>query len=67
MIKQVVFVLLSVILLTSIFLQPLPVLASENAGQEAAEYLYELGLFRGTGYNSDGTPVFELDHCVLIR
>lgn len=61
MIKWVGFLFLSAILLSLTFLRPLPVSASENAGQEAAEYLYELGLFRGTGFNSDGTPVFELD------
>lgn len=29
--------------------------------QEAADYLYSLGLFRGTGSNPDGSPVYELE------
>ncbi|HPV01976.1 MAG TPA: S-layer homology domain-containing protein [Clostridiales bacterium] len=38
-----------------------PAMAAESDGQAAAEYLYELGLFRGTGTDSTGAPVFELD------
>ncbi len=37
-------------------------LAAEPTQQQiAAETLYKLGLFRGTGVNEDGTPKFELD------
>jgi len=36
-------------------------LAANKAAEEAAETLYELGLFRGTGTNADGTPIFDLD------
>lgn len=41
-----------------------PAFATETAtspAQEAANALYELGLFNGTGTNEDGTPIFELD------
>jgi len=37
-----------------------PALAAEDAADKAAQALYELGLFRGTGTNPDGTPVFDL-------
>lgn len=36
-------------------------LAAETSGQTAAEALYTLGLFRGTGTDAKGQPVFELD------
>ena len=35
--------------------------AASNEATEAAETLYELGLFKGTGTNPDGTPIFDLD------
>jgi len=44
-----------------ILFQSLPALAADNDWQNAAEYLYELGLFRGTGTDSGGAPVFELE------
>lgn len=41
---------------------PLPAFAREEAGgRNAAQALYELGLFRGTGTNEQGEPVFDLD------
>ena len=39
---------------------PSAVAANDEATQ-AAQTLYELGLFRGTGTNPDGTPIFDLD------
>ena len=36
-------------------------LAVSDEAMTAAEKLYELGLFRGTGTDQDGDPVFELD------
>ncbi len=36
-------------------------LAANDEALEAANALYEMGLFKGTGTNADGTPVFELD------
>ena len=41
-------------------LVPSVAVASDEA-TEAAEALYELGLFKGTGTNPDGTPIFDLD------
>ena len=35
--------------------------AAGDEAAEAAETLYELGLFRGTGTNPDGTPIFALE------
>lgn len=35
--------------------------AVSNEATEAAQTLYELGLFSGTGNNPDGTPNFDLD------
>jgi len=35
--------------------------AAEDEAVQAAQTLYELGLFKGTGTNRDGTPVFDLD------
>ena len=37
------------------------VAAASDEATEAAEALYELGLFKGTGTNPDGTPIFDLD------
>lgn len=36
-------------------------LAADIQPKDAADALYTLGLFGGTGTNSDGTPVYELD------
>ena len=47
-------------LLTVLCLTPAALAADDNAS-EAAQTLYELGLFRGTGTNDDGTPVFALE------
>lgn len=35
--------------------------AASSEATQAAEVLYELGLFKGTSTNPDGTPVFDLD------
>lgn len=35
--------------------------AASDEATQAAQTLYELGLFRGTGTNADGTPIFDLD------
>ena len=35
--------------------------AADAEATQAAQTLYELGLFRGTGTNPDGTPIFDLD------
>lgn len=38
-----------------------PAFAASSEATAAAEKLYELGLFKGTGDNADGTPNFSLD------
>ena len=35
--------------------------AADNPAEDAAERLYELGLFRGTGADDDGDPIFDLE------
>jgi len=56
--KRLFSLLLAVVL--SLGLMPTAFAASDEA-TEAAETLYELGLFSGTGTNADGTPIFDLD------
>lgn len=58
--KRITALALSLALLCS----TVPAFATETTtspAQEAAEALYKLGLFNGTGTNEDGTPIFELD------
>ncbi|MBQ7777456.1 MAG: S-layer homology domain-containing protein [Oscillibacter sp.] len=56
--KKLVSLLLAIVLVCGI----LPMAAAVSAEKQlAAETLYELGLFRGTGTNEDGTPVFDLE------
>lgn len=40
---------------------PSAVATANDDATEAAETLYALGLFRGTGTNADGTPIFALE------
>ena len=37
------------------------VYAADEKATKAADVLYELGLFAGTGTNADGTPIYSLD------
>ena len=46
--------LMAVCLMSSAF-------AANDDAADAAQTLYELGLFRGTGTNADGTPIFALE------
>ena len=55
--RSFVFALVLCLMLT---LTPFASAASDEAS-EAANALYELGLFQGTAENADGTPVFDLD------
>ena len=55
--RSFVFALVLCLMLT---LTPFASAASDEAN-EAANALYELGLFQGTAENADGTPVFDLD------
>ena len=56
--KQLISLLLAIVMVCSIM--PSAFAASDKATQ-AAEALYELGLFKGTGTNADGTPIYDLD------
>ena len=57
--KKLISILLASIM--AFFLLPTAFAVTEEA-TEAAEALYELGLFKGTGTNADGTPVFALEN-----
>ncbi|MBP3508495.1 S-layer homology domain-containing protein [Oscillibacter sp.] len=56
--KRVLCLILTLVMIFA--LVPSAAAASDEA-TEAAEALYELGLFKGTGTNPDGTPIFDLD------
>ena len=47
--------------LTLLFTLCVPAFAAGSKAQEAAETLYDLDLFKGTGADASGNPVFELD------
>ena len=54
--------LFSLFLALLLMLGAVPATSAAGSEQEkAAETLYELGLFRGTGTNPDGTPIFDLE------
>ena len=38
----------------------IPPALSADQSTQAADVLYELGLFKGTGTNPDGTPIYDL-------
>ncbi|NMA34537.1 MAG: hypothetical protein GX940_08325 [Clostridiaceae bacterium] len=61
MIKHLRFTCLFAILTALLLFNAFPALADGIDEEAAAAYLYELGLFRGTGTDSSGAPVFELD------
>lgn len=54
-------VLCMILTLVMIFTLVPSVAAASKEATKAAEALYELGLFKGTGTNPDGTPIFDLD------
>lgn len=56
--KKITCMLLAISIV--VCMMPMAFAASDEA-VEAANALYELGLFRGTGTNADGTPNFDLD------
>ena len=56
--KKFLCLMLTLVMVFS--LVPSAVAANDEATQ-AAQTLYELGLFKGTGTNPDGTPIFDLD------
>lgn len=54
--------ILSLVLILAMFFAIVPTaLAASDDAVTAANALYELGLFQGTGTNADGTPNFDLD------
>lgn len=56
--KTVAFLLVFVMVFT---LSPVA-FASNKTATEAADILYDLGLFQGTGTNEDGTPIYSLEN-----
>lgn len=63
MMKKLVSLVLTLVLLFSVTLPASAAEADdyEAVAQTAAEQLYELGLFRGTGTQADGSPIFALE------
>ena len=54
--------LFSALLVALLFCGMVTPVSAENGQEEnAAKMLYTLGLFKGTGTNPDGTPIFDLD------
>ena len=58
MTRRVLSLLLALVLLLGLTTMAF---AADQQAQDAAEALYRLGLFRGTGKNADGSPKFDLD------
>lgn len=58
--RKIFSILISVALLLPMILLPTYATNNEEASQ-AAYALYKLGLFKGTGRDANGNPVFELD------
>lgn len=56
--KKIISTLLAIIMVCSMV--PTAFAASAEA-TKAADSLYELGLFKGTGTNPDGSPIYDLD------
>jgi len=56
--KRVFSLLLAGVLTLSLMV---PVFAAGDEATKAADTLYSLGLFSGTGTNADGTPIYDLD------
>ena len=59
--KRAISLILSIVLLCGMIPAAL---AANTEANDAAQTLYALGLFRGTGTRSDGTPEFELDRAM---
>lgn len=57
--KRILAMLLTVMMVCG--LMPTTLAASSDDATKAAQSLYDLGLFQGTGTNADGTPNFDLD------
>ena len=59
--KRILFMAMSLTLLLAMFTVSASAAKYEPQFNDEAEILYELGLFRGTGVNEDGSPVFALE------
>lgn len=59
--KKLVSMLLCLVMVVSMAAIPAQAAYTPKYTEEA-ETLYELGLFRGTGINADGTPIFSLQN-----
>lgn len=57
--RKKIMILLSLVLILSLI--PTPAYAASDEANAAANALYELGLFNGTGTDANGNPVFALD------
>lgn len=55
--KRIIMIILAFLFVFSIC----PVALATNSSEDAANELYSLGLFRGTGTDENGNPVFELE------
>lgn len=59
--KRLSLLVMSFVLLLAMFTVSASAAGYEPQFADQAEILYELGLFRGTGFNEDGSPVFALE------
>ena len=57
--KRILTLMLTIILALGMI--PVTAFGASDEATAAADILYELGLFSGTGTNPDGTPIYELD------
>ncbi len=59
--KRLCSAVLAILMAAAFMVQPAAAATAPTKGQESADFLYDLGLFRGTGMNAEGLPVFELE------
>lgn len=54
-------IVLGMVIMALVMGLAVPAFAANDEADQAAQALYELGLFSGTGLNADGTPNFDLN------
>ena len=59
--KKVISKTIAISLVLMLSLSPTTVFAATNKANTAADSLYTLGLFNGTGTAENGMPIYELD------
>ncbi|MBR2484679.1 MAG: S-layer homology domain-containing protein [Oscillospiraceae bacterium] len=59
--KRISLLAMSLVLVLTVFTVSASAAVYEPEFTDEAELLYDLGLFRGTGVNEDGTPIFALE------